>query len=31
MFVHGDKTKMEQFAPLVFEQLKKPIFMPANF
>ena len=31
MFVHGDKFKMEQFAPLVYEQLKKPIFMPANF
>lgn len=30
MFVHGDKTKMEAFAPLVQEQLKKPVFMPPN-
>lgn len=31
MFVHGDKTKMEAFAPLVEEQLSKPVYMPANF
>jgi len=30
MFVHGDKTKMESFAPLVQEQLHKPVFMPPN-
>jgi integrator complex subunit 11 len=31
MLVHGDRMKMEQFAPLVQQQLSKPVFMPANF
>ena len=31
MFVHGDKMKMQAFAPLVEEQLSKRVYMPANF
>lgn len=30
MLVHGDRAKMEQFAPLVHQQLSKPVFMPPN-
>ena len=30
VFVHGDKTKMAHFQPLVEEQLKRKVHMPAN-
>lgn len=30
MLVHGDRTKMEAFSPLLQQQLSKPVFMPAN-
>lgn len=30
MLVHGDRTKMESFAPLLEQQLNKPVYMPAN-
>ena len=30
VFVHGDKNKMAVFQPLVEEQLKRKVHMPAN-
>lgn len=31
VFVHGDKAKMKVFSEVVSEQLKRDVFMPANF
>lgn len=28
--MHGDKTKMETFKPMVENQLRKNVYMPAN-